>query len=154
MPITLLQLGSAVLYATVGICVFLVLLNRLMILRPDSKAKGAFILATFVLILSGTSIFGFFFHSLPWILAPAGFLTLIFMGEVQRAHIRRSCAGSGPVDTIPHSVDVRTPVTTTDLVVHRFELPHQKWIGKQAASPFARIRQPGDRRRQSHIHRI
>ena len=36
---TVLQLGSALLYGTAGRCIFLMLLNRFLILMPDSRTK-------------------------------------------------------------------------------------------------------------------
>ncbi len=129
MKIQIQQLGSAALYGTAGFCIFLMLLNRLLILMPDSKGKAPIILTTFVLIVGGGAVFGFFFHTLPWVLAPLALLFLILLGEVRRSFIRRSCAGTGPVNTTPHTMDIRNPITTTDLIVHRYELPCPKWNG-------------------------
>ncbi|MHC4566007.1 MAG: metallophosphoesterase, partial [Planctomycetota bacterium] len=61
--------------------------------------------------------------------APVALLALVLLGEVRRLWIRRSCAAARPVDTIPHHVDITNPVTTTDFVVHKYEVPHPKWRG-------------------------
>ena len=125
----LIQVGSALLYAAAGFCLFLMLLNRVLILMPDSKAKAPAILATFAVCVGVWAIPGFFLARPPWIFAPLVLLTLIVIGEARRSLIRHSCAGSSPVDTIPHQFNLTTPVTTTDLVVHRYQLPHPKWRG-------------------------
>lgn len=129
MKIPLIQIGSALLYASAGFCVFLMLLNRFLILMPDGKAKAPAILATFAVLIGTGAFLGFCLARPPWIYAPLALLLLILLGEGRRAMIRRSCAGSSPVDTTPHQFNLATPVTTTDLVVHRYQLPHPKWRG-------------------------
>lgn len=129
MKIPALQLGSAALYGAAGFCVFLIVLNRVLILMPDSKVKRPLILGTFALVTGGGAMFGFFFACWPWIAVPLAVFSLVLVGEGRRAAIRRSCAGSGPVDTIPHKVNIASPITTTDLVPHRYEVPHPAWRG-------------------------
>ena len=120
---------SAVLFGSAGICLFLLLMNRVLILIPSSRSKGPTILAAFAAIVGPCAVAGFFSYCPPWVFAPAVLLGLVLLGEVRRVWIRRSCAGTHPVDTIPHQVDIVNPVTTTDLVVHRYEVPHPKWRG-------------------------
>ena len=122
-------MGSALLYAGAGFCVFLMLLNRVLILMPNSKTKAPVILVTFAAFVGVGAILGFFLARPPWVYVPLVLLGLIVVGEIRRSFIRRSCAGSPPVDTIPHQFKLTTPVTTTDLVVHRYQLPHPKWHG-------------------------
>jgi uncharacterized protein len=43
--------------------------------------------------------------------------------------IRRSCSGSGPIDSTPHDVPLSNPVTTTDVTIHRYEVRHPHWSG-------------------------
>ncbi len=129
MGASFLQLGSAVLYGAAGFCVFLMLLNRVLILMPDSKRKAPLILVVFPLIVGSAAVFGFFFDRPPWILIPVALLCFVLLGEIRRSFIRRSCAGSGPVDTIPHKAQITSPITTTDLVTHRYEVTHSKWSG-------------------------
>lgn len=129
MKIPIMQIGSALLYASAGFCAFLMLLNRVLILMPDSKAKAPVILAALAAFVGIGAILGFFLARPPWVYAPLALLTLIVVGEARRSFIRRSCAGSQPVGTIPHQFALTTPVTTTDLVVHRYRLPHPKWRG-------------------------
>ncbi len=129
MKIPLIQIGSALLYASAGFCAFLMLLNRVLILMPDSRAKAPNILATFAVFVGVAAITGSFLARPPWVYAPLVLLALIVVGEARRSLIRHTCAGSSPVDSIPHQFNLTTPVTTTDLVVHRYQLPHPKWRG-------------------------
>jgi len=96
---------------------------------PDSKAKTPVILTSFAVLLGAGTLLGFFLARPPWLYAPLALLFLILLGEGRRAIIRRSCAGSRPVDTTPHQFNLAKPITTTDLVVHRYQLPHPKWRG-------------------------
>ncbi|MEE8307755.1 MAG: metallophosphoesterase [Gammaproteobacteria bacterium] len=129
MKIPLIQIGSALLYASAGFCVFLMLLNRVLILMPVSKIKAPAILTTFAVLVGAGILFGFFLARPPWVYVPLAVLGLILLGEGRRAFIRRSCAGSSPVDTVPYQFNLAAPITTTDLIVHRYRLPHPKWRG-------------------------
>lgn len=125
----LIQLASAVLFGVAGFCFFLMLLNRFLILMPDSKAKTPVILIAFSFLVGAGLAAGFLLARPPWVFIPVVLLGLIVMGEWRRIIIRRACAGSPPVDSSPHRVNLATPVTTTDLVVHRYKVPHPKWRG-------------------------
>jgi len=125
----LVHIGSALLYALAGFCLFLMLTNRVLMLMPDSRAKTPLMLASFFALSGIGAVLGFFLARPPWVYVPLAILVLILIGEARRSLIRRSFAGSSPVDTVPHQFNLAAPVTTTDLVVHRYRLPHQKWRG-------------------------
>lgn len=127
--IWLVRLASALLYGTAGFCLFLMLLNRLLIRASDSRAKTPVILAAFAVLVGGGFVMGLFLARLPWVLAPLALFGVMLLGEFRRAFIRRTSAGTGPIDTIPHQIDLASPVTTTDLAVHRYEVPLAKWRG-------------------------
>jgi len=129
MKIPLTQLASAILYGGAAFSVFLMLLNRVLILMTDSKAKTPVILVAFSVLVGGGLAAGFLLARPPWFFAPIALLALVLIGEGRRTFIRRTCAGTPPVDTTPHRVDMTTPVTTTDLIIHRYEVPHPKWRG-------------------------
>ncbi len=129
MKIPLIQLASSILYGGAGVCVFLILLNRVLILMPDSKAKTPVILVAFSVLVCGVPTAGFLLARPPWVLIPVALLGLILVGEGRRTLIRRACTGTPPVDTTPHWVDMATPVTTTKLIIHRYVVPHPKWRG-------------------------
>ena len=147
MKIPLIQIGSALLYASAGFCVFLMLLNRVLILMPDGKAKTPAILATFTVLMGTSVILGSVLARPPWVYAPLLLLVLILLGEIRRACIRRACAGSSPVDTIPHESNLVTPVTTTDLIVHRVR------VKTGSARPGDRVSLRVDRPRREAVAR-
>ncbi|MCP3977341.1 MAG: hypothetical protein GY720_22860 [bacterium] len=123
----LVQIGSVLLYASAGLCVFLMLLNRVFILMSNTRVKAAATFSAFAVLVGGGGTLGISLARPPWVYAPLALLLLVLFGEGRRAFIRRSCAGSGPVDTTPHTFNLSTPVTTTDLVLHRYRLPCSKW---------------------------
>ena len=122
-------MASGLFYGVAGGLVFLVLLNRDLILRPDSRAKMWVMLAGFVGLAGGGALCGFLLPPLPWLLVPTAVFCSIMLGEWRRARVRRVCRGSQPLDTTPHAVNIRMPFTTTDLAIHRYEVPHAKWHG-------------------------
>lgn len=117
------------LYAGAGFCLFLLLLNRYLILIPDSRLKSPLILVAFFLIAVGAAAFGWTHPRRPWVLIPLAVLILIAVGEVRRALIRRATAASGPVDTASCEVGPAGPVTTTDLVCRHYEVSLPDWEG-------------------------
>ncbi len=123
------QIVSILLYGAAGLCVFLVLFNRFLILLPDSRMKFPAILVVILAVSSGSALAGLWFPGTPWVFVPAIVLCLILAGEVHRVFIRRSCAGSNPIESTPHAARLSNPFTTTDLVTHRFEVSHTKWHG-------------------------
>lgn len=129
MKMPILQLGAAAVYGAAGFCVFLILLNRFLILLPSSRVKTPVILAAFAVLSGGGAVLGSHLDRFPWILAPAALLCLVLIGEGRRTFIRRSCAGSGPIATTPYRLDITRPITTTEIVVNRYAVPHPKWEG-------------------------
>lgn len=124
------QLTFATISGVAGLGLFLMLLNRLMILMPDGRLKGSLAAAAFALLAGGGAVAGLFI-SPPWMAIPGGLLALMLLGEGRRMFIRRRHAGSAPVGTVPHRVNLASPVTTRDLVTHRYEVPHAKWRGER-----------------------
>jgi len=120
MPV--IQLTSILLYCTAALCVFLMLLNRVLILMPGSRAKGPMILAAFAISIGVGALTGYFSYRPPWVFVPVALLILVLLGEVRRVWIRRSCAAAPPVDTrVSHPKWRGAPlriVHLTDLHVH------------------------------------
>ena len=127
MNILIAQIASALLYSVAGLLVFIILLNRRLILRPDSSTKSLIALIVFIGLVGGGAQLGYFLHRLPWILAPLALFCLVLFGEAHRLIVRHSCAGTMPIDTIPHKVNILKPITTTDLKVHHYKVSHKKW---------------------------
>lgn len=107
----------------------LLLLNRRLMMIPDSRIKIPLILSIIAFMIGAFAAAGWFLPVMPW----AGVLVLVFLlamaGEAQRIIYRRVCAGSPPVDTIPHQVDLWRPFTTSDVVVHRYRIAIPGWRG-------------------------
>ncbi len=95
----------------------------------DGRTKVAIILLAFLAIMGGSAALGFLLYRTPSVLAPAAVLGLILVGEARRAIIRRSCAGSPPLDSEPHAASVFNPFTTTDVIVRRYQIQHSCWRG-------------------------
>jgi len=129
MKLAVPQLCLIFLCGAAGLCIYLMLLNRYLILLPDSKRKIAVILLAFVAIVGSSIAAGFLLYRPLWIFVPVAVLGLIVAGEIRWAFIRRSCAGSRPIDSTPHAVALFNPVTTTDIITHRYEVHHPKWKG-------------------------
>jgi predicted MPP superfamily phosphohydrolase len=123
------QLCSILLFGAAGLCIFLMLLNRFLLLRPDGALKTAFVFVTLFAIMSGSVVSGYLLYEPPWVFAPASILGLIVVGEVRRSFVRRTCAGSKPLESIPHRIDLLKPITTTDVIIHRYEVGHTNWNG-------------------------
>jgi predicted MPP superfamily phosphohydrolase len=131
MTVSILQLCSTLLYGAAGFCLFLIFLNRFLILIPDSKAKAPVILLALLAITGGSTVVGFLLHRPPWVFVPVALLGLIIVGEARRSMIRRTCAGSRPLNSTPHDIDLYKPFTTTDVTIHRYEVRHRHWTGSR-----------------------
>jgi len=123
------QMWSILLYGAAGLCIFLMLLNRVLILMRDSKTKIATTMLVFMGMMCGSALLGWLLYRTPWVLAPATVLGLILVGEARRAFIRRSCAGSEPLDSKPHYILLFNPVTTIDVITRRYEVRRPSWSG-------------------------
>jgi predicted MPP superfamily phosphohydrolase len=112
-----------------GFLVFLVLVNQRILVIRDSLLKMPVLIVTLLALTAG----GFFLPlALPpfWRTAlPAAILAVILAGEFRLRLRRRAWAGSEPVDTVFHDVPWLKPVTTTDLVCHRYEVAFPEWKG-------------------------
>ena len=127
--LVLMDLISVMLFVGAAFCLFLILLNRVLILLPDSRMKPALILSVFGMFTGLGLLAGVFLASPRWLILPIGCFCFVLIGEGRRLFIRRSCRGTPPVDSTPHQIDITNPITTTDLVVHRYHVPHRKWHG-------------------------
>lgn len=107
------QLCSILLYGAAGMCIFLMLLNRVLIHLRDSKTKSTIILLVFLAVMGGSAALGLLLYRPPWVLAPAAVLVLTLIGEARRAIIRHTCAGSEPLNSARHDIPLLNPFTTT-----------------------------------------
>lgn len=107
---------------------FLLLLNRILLLLPDSKTKTPLILLVGLSLIGGGSVSGFYLAHTPGFYGPFVVFGLLVIGEFRELYLRRCHRGSPPVDTQPHRVAITAPITTTDLMVHRYSVSLPKAI--------------------------
>jgi predicted MPP superfamily phosphohydrolase len=124
-------LTSMLIFGAAGFCIFLVLLNRALILRRCSRRKAPIIILAFVALVGGGPVVGLFLAGSPWVAVPIVVLGLVVIGEVRRLLLRRSVTASPPVESTPRRGKRASLITTTDLVVHRYEVPHARWNGER-----------------------
>jgi predicted MPP superfamily phosphohydrolase len=118
----LLPYFSALLFGFAGVCLFLLLMNRCLLLLEDSKMKTVLIFSAGLLLVGGGIVFGFCVKQLLWMLLPLGVFVLLILGEFRELFLRHIHRGSPPIQTQPHHVQLMAPITTTDLIVHRYQI--------------------------------
>ncbi len=113
-----------------GVLIFLVLINQRLLVIRDSRLKLPVLGSVFLLLTAGSFALALALP-LAWRIGIAGLvMAAIAAGEWRRIRIRRACAGSPPEDTVFHDVPLMRPVTTTDLVIHRYRVTLPAWTGK------------------------
>lgn len=126
---TVADAGYVVVAVFMAGCCCLYLLNRLLVLFGEGLLKNTLIVLAF---LVPTGLFIAAARLLPdplrGGLAASG-VTAVLALEARRLRLRRRWAGSPPVDTIPHRVDLSRPLTTTDIVTHRYTVRIAGWNG-------------------------
>lgn len=126
----LIAIASVLLSAAAGLCAFLLLLSRKLMLIRDSPPKTLLIGLAFLLLTGGFAVAGFLLPQWPWLWVPSAVLALVVVGELRRAGLRRAYAGSRPVSVAPHGRASNGPLTTTDLVTSRYEIALPDWPGR------------------------
>jgi predicted MPP superfamily phosphohydrolase len=105
-----------------ALCLFLLLLNRRLILIEDSAYKKPLIALTFAVLMISSSALGYVAGFSLWVLLPLLVLVGIAVGEVRRAVIRYRFRGSPPVSRENVNVSLTRPFTTTALQVAHYEV--------------------------------
>jgi hypothetical protein len=126
MSISLFQLFSATLFSAAGACLFLLLLNRCLLLLADSKAKTPVVILTGLTFICGGFAAGFYLAHTLWFFLPFAVFGFLVIGEIRELYLRRLYRGSPPVYTTPHRVAIMDPITTTDLMVHHYSVSLHK----------------------------
>jgi len=93
-----LQILSLILSLAAGACIYLMLLNRYLLLIEDGESKKLILRASLVAVGLGAMLFGWLAAGTPWMLLPIGVLAAVFAGEVRQAIIRRRHAGEPPIE--------------------------------------------------------
>lgn len=128
----LIRLFSAVIFLGAGSCLFLLLLNRVVINFKDGLPKTC---ASGIIGLSLTVIPGYFGYGVGfsrWLWIAILILAGITAGEIHRALVRYRCRGTPPVKRKNfHEGMLTRPLTATDLTVARYEIRHPDWQGQK-----------------------
>ena len=160
-----------VLFMAAAACVYLFLLNRVLIQLRDARRKSLLIRAGGLLSVGIAGALGYFAAGTAWMLFPAAILAATIagalgyfaagnsldvipaailvataLGEVRRLIIRRRCAGAPPVEVENGGVSWRKPNTTTDLALARYVVSVPTWRG-----PTLRIAHVSDLHLNSHL---
>lgn len=113
-----------------GACLYLILLNRYLLLLEDGGIKVPLTRVIMLVIGLGTVTYGYWTAGTAWMLLPIAILATVGLGELQRLLIRRRARGAPPVETTDFGITWGKPDTTTDLAVLRYELPAPGWTGR------------------------
>ncbi len=114
-----------------GSSLFLVILNRQLIIIRDSPFKGPLIGLTFIVLMTGSWFYGAQAGGSGWVIVPAVILIALLAGEVRRWAIRSRLRGSLPASTENDNFSLTKPITTTDLRVDRYEVSSPEWKGEE-----------------------
>lgn len=121
---------SVLLCLVAGACLYLFFLNRYLIEIRDRGRKFPIIAASLTTIALGSAVFGLVAAGTPWMTMPGLVLAATLLGEVRRVLIRRRCRGEPPVARENARISPARPMTTTDLVVARYEIVCPGWNGR------------------------
>lgn len=129
MHFTIYDIGSVLAALFTGGCAFLYCVNRILVLWRDCLPKTAGIVLLSLLLTAGSA--WVVLQIPPMSRTPvlgAGLLAVV-AAEARHQYLRRRHAGVQPVDTIPHPFQLQQPMTTTDIVTHRYRIRIPKWQG-------------------------
>lgn len=119
----------ALVLAGCGFLIFLFLVNQRLLVVRDSRKKLPLLGLVLVVLTAGGFLLSLALPFFWKVALPSAIGILILAGEWERIRIRRACKGSPPVDTVFHDVPLFRPVTTTDLVIHRYSVTFPAWKG-------------------------
>ncbi len=128
-----IALFSWFLSAVAALCIYLILLNRYLLLLSDGRLKTVVLRGTLVVIGAVVLLFGWWASHNPWplLLAPTAVLIAVGIGEMQRIILRRRYRGASPIGAENAGVVLAAPITTLDLAVYHYELPVPRWRGRR-----------------------
>jgi uncharacterized protein len=123
------DLVSILVYLAAGGCLFLLLLNRILLQRPDSPRKHLIIPSTAAAITLASLLIWYVGRASTLLALPLAVLALAAAGEARRLIMRRRMAGARPVELDAAPLSLAAPFTTTDLAVARYEVVAPRWRG-------------------------
>lgn len=121
---TLLPFISSLLYGVAGAALFLLLMNRCLLLLEDSKVKTVLMFSAGLILVGGSICWGYIAPHPLWMAIPLLVFILLFLGELRELFLRHIHRGSLPIHTEPHRVQLTAPITTMDLIVHHYQVQH------------------------------
>ncbi len=126
-------LASWVLSAAAALCIYLILLNRYLLLLSDGRIRTVVLCGTLALIGIAAALFGWWASHAPWptLVIPIAVLTAVGIGEMQRIVLRRRYRGAPPVNAENAGIALASPITTMDLAVYHYELRVPRWRGRR-----------------------
>jgi len=120
----LLPFISSLLYGVAGVALFLLLMNRCLLLLEDSRWKTLLMFSTGAVLVGGSLYWGFIAQHPLWMTIPLLIFAVLLIGELRELFLRHIHRGSPPIQTAPHRVQLTVPITTMDLIVHHYQVPH------------------------------
>jgi predicted MPP superfamily phosphohydrolase len=125
--------ASLLLWLSAGVCIYLFLLNRYLLLLTDGLKKTLVLRGSMFAIGGAALLSGWWAAGMSWLAfaPPIGVLALFAAGEVRRSILRRQSIAAPPVETENAGIKLRSPITTTDLATYRYELAVPHWQGRR-----------------------
>lgn len=120
----------ALVFIGAAFSLFLLLLNRWLLLRKDSAYKTPLIIGVFLFLISSAGLFGWSRVGADFLWFPIMFMMLILLGEARRAWLRMHSRGSVPVQYKSLALSLTRPFTTTDLQVLEYTVKIPDWQGR------------------------
>jgi predicted MPP superfamily phosphohydrolase len=128
-PFVIFHAVAVAISLTAAACVYLFVLNRVLIQIRDNRHKSWLIRAGGLVSVALGGILGYFAAGTPWLLVPVIVLLIAALGEIRRLLIRWRCRGAPPIAVENGGVAWRQPNTTTDLAVFRYKIEVPAWRG-------------------------
>ena len=117
-----MQWIGALLYIGTALILFLILLNRKLLIMRTSVLKKPFIGLFFAFFLTVSGILGYLVAETVLLYFPTLILSGILVGEVRRKVLRSRYRGSAPISGGNNRVSLFQPLTTTDLQILHYEV--------------------------------
>lgn len=122
---------AALVFATAGLCLLFLFVNRVLLHMVDSSIKLQLILLSSVASVVGPGIVGLRVGLSSWIILPIAILMMISIGEVRRAVMRKRYSGTRPVTSEGRDLPWTQFITTMDLAVDTYEVSCEDWPGER-----------------------
>lgn len=140
------NLASAALWVVAGACTYLFFLNRSLIQLRDRRFKSFLIRGGGLLALAVSGLTGWLLGWARWKELPLAVLSITAIGEARRLIHRWRHRATPPMSESGRTARRPTLITTTDLVLRRYEVTASGWNG-----PRLRVAHLSDFHLNSHL---